>query len=137
MKKIIFQFFFFLFFLVPSLIYCQYSFSTDYIELCNWKENVQKWSNDCEEAPADGLFVVNEAETIITMTNSEGKQTFYIQGENQSDEDSGLVSWDIVSDEGETLYIIFDFNNSKIKLLDLQGKSERWMMAIFNVKSTF
>jgi hypothetical protein len=98
MKKIIFQFFFFIFFLVPSLIYCQYSFSTDYIELCNWKENVQKWSNDCEEAPADGLFVVNEA---------------------------------------ETLYIIFDFNNSKIKLLDLQGESKRWMMAIFNVKSTF
>ena len=52
MKKIIFQFFFFLFFLVPSLIYCQYSFSTDYIELCNWKENIKKWSNDCEEALA-------------------------------------------------------------------------------------
>ena len=72
----------------------------------------------------------------MTLTNSEVKQTFYIQGGDQYEEDL-LVGWDVMSDEGEELFVIFDFENRLIKILDLQLEESRWQMAIFNIKANW
>jgi len=121
---------------IPSLTIAQYNFSSDYLELCAWQEASQTWSDDCELVEVSNLFVVNQDETVMTLTNSESKQTFYIKGGDQYEEES-LVGWDVVSDEGEELFVIFDFENRLIKILDLQLEESRWQMALFNIKANW
>ena len=122
--------------LIPSFTIAQYNFSSDYVELCAWQEDSQTWSDDCEQAEVSNLFVINEDETVMTLTNSEVKQTFYIQGGDQYEEDL-LVGWDVMSDEGEELFVFFDFENRLIKIFDLQLEESRWQMAIFNIKANW
>ena len=121
---------------IPSLTIAQYNFSSDYVELCAWQEASQTWSDDCELVEVSNLFVVNQDKTVMTLTNSESKQTFYIKGGDQYEEES-LVGWDVVSDEGEELFVIFDFENRLIKILDLQLEESRWQMALFNIKANW
>ena len=126
----------FILLLIPSFTIAQYNFSSDYVELCTWQESSQTWSDDCEQAEVSNLFVINEDETVMTLTNSESKQTLYIQGGDQYEEDL-LVGWDVISDEGEELFVIFDFENRLIKILDLQPVESRWQMLIFNIKANW
>ena len=121
---------------IPSLTIAQYNFSSDYVELCAWQEASQTWSDDCELVEVSNLFVVNQDKTVMTLTNSESKQTFYIKSGDQYEEES-LVGWDVVSDEGEELFVIFDFENRLIKILDLQLEESRWQMALFNIKANW
>ena len=119
---------------IPFTLNAQYSFSSDYFEICDWIASKGEWSKNCEQYDASNLIVVNKDETVITITSPENKLTLYIQKTLDTEYES-QVFWEVVTDEGENLSILFDLETNIIRLLDLQLQESRWQMIHFEVNN--
>ena len=120
--------------ILPFSLNAQYSFSSDYFKMCDWIPSKGEWSTNCEQYNANNLIVVNKDETVITITSPENKLTLYIQKTLDTEYES-QVFWEVVTDEGENLSILFDLETNIIRLLDLQLQESRWQMIHFEVKN--
>jgi len=93
----------------PTLSVAQTSWSTNYINVCYWDANQEKWTDCSSKNEYNSLFIVNKDETMITHTISELKSAYYVKSSEYSEEDAdnGLFSYSVTSDVGNDYLINF------------------------------
>jgi hypothetical protein len=89
----------------------QTSFSCSSFETCLLNEDLEPVN--CVETKKPCLFVVNEAETVITHTSEEDKIIFYVT-DRESDE--SMIAYKVKSEEGEDFLFMFMLDGEEIMM---------------------
>ena len=89
----------------------QTSSSCSSFETCLHNEDLEPVN--CVETKKPCLFVVNEAETVITHTSEEDKIIFYVT-DRESDE--SMIAYKVKSEEGEDFLFMFMLDGEEIMM---------------------
>ena len=108
----------------------QTSFSCSGFETCILDDDLDPV--DCAETKTPCLFVVNEAETVITHTTESDKTIFYV---TKREVKETMITYTVKSDDGDDFFFMFMLEGEEI-LLYFEDDDEDYLVT-FTVKAVF
>lgn len=119
---------------MPTLIFCQTSFSCNYKEISVWNDATETFDVDVSAFENNSLFVLNKDRTMFTHTTETLKSTYYITEREKEDED--IYLYFVISDVGNEYLYMFDFKNREVKATG-NDKDDNLYMIRYYVKAIF